>query len=102
VILIIAYLEPSFHSPPEMDIHNICRRYENAIRNLDRHSGISGENKEKITEFLGHCSAQDLSIARRLFYLQRLTIIAAILSDKRFVETNRISRSALRVGLLVF
>jgi hypothetical protein len=76
-------------NPAEMDIHNIRRRYENAIRNLEHHSGICGENKEKIMEFLGHCSAQDLSIARRLFYLQRLTIIAAILGDKRFVDTSR-------------
>jgi len=76
-------------NPSEMDIHNIHRRYENAIRNLEHHSGICGENKERIMEFLGRCSAQDLSIARRLFYLQRLTIIAAILGDKRFVDTSR-------------
>jgi site-specific recombinase XerC len=65
----------------EMDIHNIERRHRNAARNLNDHPGIPQETKEKIQRFLEHCQAQDLSLARRLFYLQRLTIIAATLGE---------------------
>jgi hypothetical protein len=57
----------------QMDIHNMERRYGNAVRNLLGHQRIPQENKEKILQFVEHCQAQDLSLARRLFYLQRLT-----------------------------
>jgi len=73
----------------EMDIHNIERRYGNAARNLLGHQGLPQETKEKILQFLEHCQAQDLSLARRLFYLQRLTIIAATLGKKPFRDADR-------------
>jgi tRNA 2-selenouridine synthase SelU len=73
----------------EMDIHNIQRRYENAVRNILGHQRIPQENKQKILGFLEHCQAQDLSLARRLFYLQRLTIIAATLGKKPFQDADR-------------
>jgi len=58
----------------EMDIHNMERRYGNAVRNLLGHQRIP------------HCQAQNLSLARRLFYLQRLTIIAATLGEALLVD----------------
>lgn len=73
----------------EMDIHNIQRRYENAARNLLSHQRIHQENKQKILQFLEHCQAQDLSLARRLFYLQRLAIIAATLGRKSVQDADR-------------
>jgi integrase len=73
----------------EMDIHNMQRRYENAARNLLGHGRIHEGNKKKILQFLEHCQAQDLSLARRLFYLQRLTIVAATLGKKSFQDADR-------------
>jgi len=73
----------------EIDIHNMQRTYENAARNLLSHQKIHPENKRKILQFLEHCQAQDLSLARGLFYLQRLTIIAATPGKKPFQDTDR-------------
>jgi len=73
----------------ELDIHNMGRRLSNALNRLKNDGKIWPENKEKILEFVKHCSAQDLSIGRQLFYLQRLTIIASILRDKKFIDTSR-------------
>jgi hypothetical protein len=66
------------------------RRLSNALNRLKNDGEIRSENKEKILEFAKHCSAKDLSIGRQLFYLQRLTIIASILKDKRFIDTCRV------------
>ena len=73
----------------EMDIHNMRRRYGNSVRNLLDHQRIPQASKEKILRFLEHCQAQDLSLARRLFYLQRLTIIAATLGRKSLPDADR-------------
>ena len=73
----------------EMDIHNMERRYGNAVRNLLDHERIPQASKEKILQFLEHCQAQDLSLARRLFYLQRLTIIAATLGKTSLRDADR-------------
>ena len=73
----------------EMDIHNIRRRYEKALRNLLDHKEIPEENKQRIPQFLEHLAAQDLSLARQLFYLQRLTIVAATLGHRLLIDTTR-------------
>jgi integrase len=71
----------------EQDIHNMERRYENALRLPTENKNIHPENRAKILEFLTHCKARELRKARQVFYLQHLTTIATILASKRFTDT---------------
>ncbi len=84
----------------QRDIHNVARKFENAIRNLKAHNGVCPENKETILRFVEHCAADDLSVARRLFYLGHLTTIASILGGKPFPDTTRsdVERILVKVG----
>jgi hypothetical protein len=54
----------------EQDIHNMERRYENALRLLTENKNVHAENRAKILEFLTHCKAKKLRKARQVFYLQ--------------------------------
>jgi hypothetical protein len=72
--------------PDSEDIHNMERRYRNALRLLNENKTIHPENRRKILEFLTHCKAKELRKARQLFYLQHLTIIATILGSRRFQD----------------
>jgi hypothetical protein len=64
----------------ELDIHNMGRRLSNALNRLKNDGKICSENRGKTLEFIKHCSAQDLSISRQLFYLQRAYVKAFLLS----------------------
>ena len=77
------------HVVVEEDIHKIQRRYENATRNLTENQIIPEPNKQKIRDFLAEYGVtHELSTARKLFYLQKLTTIAKILSATRILPTG--------------
>jgi hypothetical protein len=78
------------HIIVEEDVHKIQRRYENATRNLNGNKTIPEPNKQKIRNFLAeHGVTHELSTARKLFYLQKLTTIATILSTTMFIDTTK-------------
>ena len=74
--------------PHETDIHNFKRRLERAIKFLNAHPGVSQHNKALVMQFLDRLKAEDLSLARQMGYVQRLTAIAVILG-KDFDKTNQ-------------
>jgi integrase/recombinase XerD len=78
------------HIIVEEDIHKIQRRYENATRNLNENQIIPEPNKRKIREFLAEYGVtHELSMARKLFYLQHLTTIATILGTTVMVNATK-------------
>jgi len=60
-----------------------------AVKLLIGSKPILNENKKRILEFRQHCVASGLSVARQLYYLQRLTRIAERLGEKRFEDCGR-------------
>jgi integrase len=78
------------HVIVEEDIHKIQRRYENATRNLTENQIIPEPNKQKIRDFLAEYGVtHELSTARKLFYLQKLTTIATLLGPTVLVDTRK-------------
>jgi len=66
-----------------------------AVQFLLRSKSILDENRKRILEFKQHCIASGLSVARQLYYLQRLTRIAEKLGKKRFEDCGRADIEAL-------
>lgn len=66
-----------------------------AVKFLLRSESILDENKKKMLEFKQHCVASGLSVARQLYYLQRLTRIAEKIEKKRFEDCGKADIEAL-------
>jgi len=62
------------------DIHEYNRRMGRALRRLNDHPGISGENKRRLLEYLECLEDEGLSLARRVTHLVRLTRVAELLN----------------------
>lgn len=72
-----------------VDIHNRSRRLDAAVKFLLNNKSILQENKQKILDFKEYCVAESLSVARQLFYLQRLTRVAEKVGEKRFENCTK-------------
>lgn len=70
-----------------IDIHYRKKRLESSIRRLKKNRKISKANKELILKFKDDCFAEELSVDRVQFYIQRLTNIALWL-NKDFKKTR--------------
>jgi site-specific recombinase XerD len=72
------------------NIHHYHKRLERAIRHLKNHPEITEENKAQILSFLERITAEGLSLARQVSYVQWLTTIAAALPPGRnFTDTTQ-------------
>ncbi len=84
----------------KINIYDYARRMEQALRHLDRHQGISEENKGKLLDYLEHLEDEGLSLARRVTHLVRLTRIAETLAmnfDSATKEDMRLLMRRLKI-----
>jgi len=72
------------------NIHHYDKRLERAVNHLKNHPKITEENKAQILSFLERITAEGLSLARQVSYVQWLTTIAAaLLPGRNFTDTTQ-------------
>jgi len=80
----------------KVDIHNYPRRMERALRHLGKHQEISEHNKQKLQEYLEYLEDEEISLARRVTQLVRLTRITETLGGEFDSTTEKDMRLLMR------
>jgi integrase/recombinase XerD len=78
------------------DVHDYGHRMDLARKKLTANRKVSQHNKAKIQEFLDYLETQEISLPRRIRYLQNLSKLAALLQ----VNFDRATRNQIEAVIL--